>query len=168
MEELYDLVNTLKPDYVKLKYCPKFKEQNEYEIDIKKLTKKKFGKILDTYETEIFGETFKYMQNYIDHITQQEVVINYFFPPQHPQRGGNNAALTCRRIRTLGKLLSTRGFVRLATMPTEPLPTEPLPDCVKKAKQIFIEHIICGYPSPPPDWVYDTLDEWEKTLIKKK
>jgi hypothetical protein len=55
MEELYDLVNTLKPDYVKLKYCPKFKEQNEYEIDIKKLTKKKFGKILDTYETEIFG-----------------------------------------------------------------------------------------------------------------
>jgi len=62
MENIYKLIDSLKPDYVKLRYCPKFKERNEFEIDIKNITKKKIGKIIETYEIDILGVGDNYFQ----------------------------------------------------------------------------------------------------------
>lgn len=32
------------------------------------------------------------------------------------------------------------------------------PRTYELAKKIYIEHLICGYPTPPPDWVYEMLN----------
>ena len=114
--------------------------------------------VLIAYETEIIGDLFINIQSYIDHITSQDIVINYFFPPQL-QRGGDKASFACMRPKTFKR--KSTAILNLAT-----LPTEPVPNCLKKAKQIFIEHLICNYPSPPPDWVYKQLFT-DNSILKK-
>ena len=97
--------------------------------------------VLIAYETEVINGIFNEMKNYIDKITSDPYIQNYFFPIQ---RGGN-----------AGK----NNISKLSNMPIVPEEDNEDKLTLSEAKKIYIEHLICGYPTPPPDNVYDTLDK---------
>jgi hypothetical protein len=92
--------------------------------------------VLIAYENEVINGIFNEMKNYIDKITSDPYIQNYFFPVQ---RAGN----------------ASQKFT--SKLPIVSQDEEELP--LFEAKKIFIEHLICGYQTSPSDNVYDALNK---------
>ena len=107
--------------------------------------------ILLNYEDDVVGKLFVNMQNYIDTITANPYIQQYFIMQQQPHQGGEQP-----QIAKFNQAFIKRGFRSISGV-NVPLETSNLTDKKKKAMQKYIEHIICGNPSPPSQWVYAEL-----------
>jgi hypothetical protein len=114
--------------------------------------------ILIDYETNVIDILFIEMQNYINFITADKAIQDIFFPQQQPIGEGGS--------RKSYKNKKQHGGERQLCFPKCLITTQPLmqsPNCItdkelQLAKQTFIEHLICGYPTPAPYKVYAALD----------
>jgi hypothetical protein len=107
--------------------------------------------ILIDYETNVVDKLFIDMQENINDITANPAIQNIFFP----QQGGS------RKYRKNKKQNGGEVPACLPKLPQQPPETK---TCITP-QQIFIEHLICGYPTPPPKWVFDELDKLDKKNI---
>jgi hypothetical protein len=108
--------------------------------------------ILLNYEDDVVGKLFVNMQNYIDTITSNPYIQQYFImqPYQH-QQGGELPQLA-----KFNQAFLKRGFRNISGV-NLPLEKDNLTEKKKKAMQKYTEHLICGYESPPSQWVYEEL-----------